>query len=58
VKALGLEVRDEEWENIAETAARLKKFSFAEQALKKISNAERANALVTRIKAEEAKQVV
>jgi len=58
VKALGLEVRDEEWENIAETAARLKKFSFAEQALKKISNAERANALATRIKAEEAKHVV
>ncbi|MDD4091325.1 MAG: hypothetical protein PHQ63_02105 [Smithellaceae bacterium] len=56
VRALGLELRDEDWENIAQTAVRLKKFSFAVQASKKIGDAGRVNALTTMIKAEEAKQ--
>lgn len=56
VRALGLELRDEDWENIAQTAVRLKKFSFAGQAVKKIGDAGRVNALTTMIKAEEAKQ--
>ncbi len=56
VRALGLELRDEDLENIAQTAVRLKKFSFAVQASKKIGDAGRVNALTTMIKAEEAKQ--
>lgn len=55
-RALGLELRDEGWENIARTAAALQKFSFSVQASKKISNAERTDALAAWIKAEEAKQ--
>jgi hypothetical protein len=56
VRAQGPELRNTDWENIVQTAVRLKKFSFAGQALKKIENAERVNALETMIKAEEAKQ--
>lgn len=56
VRAQGLELRDADWENIAQTAVRLKKFSFAGHASKKIGDAERVNALATMIKAEEAKQ--
>ena len=56
VRAQGLELQDADWENIAQTAVRLKKFSFAGQALKKIVDAGRVSALATMIKAEEAKQ--
>lgn len=55
-RAQGLELQDADWENIARTAVRLKKLSFAGHALKKIDDAERANALAAMIKAEETKQ--
>lgn len=55
-KALGHELRDDDWENIASRAIELKKYLFARHALEKINKAELLNALTTNMKAEEVKQ--
>lgn len=55
-KALGHELRDDDWENIARRAIELKKYLFARHALEKINKAELLNALTTKMKAEEVKQ--
>jgi hypothetical protein len=55
VRAQGQQLRDADWESIAQTAIQFKKFSFAGHALKKIGDTERAKALASMIKAEEAK---
>lgn len=55
-KALGQELRDEDWEDIARRAIDLKKYLFARHALEKTNKAELLNALTTKMKAEEAKQ--
>ena len=55
-KALGHELRDDDWENIARRAIELKKYLFARHALEKTNKAELLNALTTKMKAEEAKQ--
>lgn len=55
-KALGHELRDDDWENIARRAIELKKYLFARHALEKINKEELLNALTTKMKAEEAKQ--
>lgn len=55
-KALGHELRDEDWEDIARRAIDLKKYLFARHALEKTNKAELLNALTTKMKAEEAKQ--
>jgi hypothetical protein len=55
-RALGIELRPADWEDIARRAVELKKFSFAKKALEKTNNAELLNALTTKIKSEELKQ--
>ncbi len=55
-KALGHELRDDDWENIARRAIELKKYLFARHALEKINKEELLNALTTKMKAEEVKQ--
>ena len=55
-KALGHELRDDDWENIARRAIELKKYLFARHALEKINKADLLNALTTKMKAEEVKQ--
>lgn len=55
-KALGHELRDEDWEDIARRAIDLKKYLFARHALEKTNKAELLNALTTKMKAEEVKQ--
>jgi hypothetical protein len=55
-KALSIELRDIDWEDIAHRATELKKYLFARHALEKTNNAELLNALTTKMKAEEAKQ--
>jgi hypothetical protein len=55
-RALGIELRDADWENIAQTAMELGKYAFAKQALEKTSNTGLMNALMNKMKAEESKQ--
>ncbi|PKN08146.1 MAG: hypothetical protein CVU72_03000 [Deltaproteobacteria bacterium HGW-Deltaproteobacteria-7] len=55
-KAQGIELRDADWEDIAQKATELKKYLFAKHALEKTNNAELLNALMIKIKAEEVKQ--
>lgn len=55
-RALGIELRDADWENIAQTAMELGKNAFAKQALEKTSNTGLMNALMNKMKAEEPKQ--
>jgi len=55
-KALGHELRDADWQDIAQKATELGKYFFARHALEKTNNAELLNALKTKMKAEEAKQ--
>lgn len=55
-KALGIELRDADWEDIARKATELNKYLFARHALEKTNNAELLNALTTKMKAEETKQ--
>jgi hypothetical protein len=55
-KALGIQLRDADWEDIARKATELKKYLFARYALEKTNNAELLNALATKMKAEETKQ--
>ena len=55
-KALGHELRDEDWEDIARRAIDLKKYLFARHALEKTNKVELLNALTTKMKAEEVKQ--
>ena len=55
-RALGIELRDADWENIAQTAMELGKYAFAKQALEKTSNTGLMKALMNKMKAEESKQ--
>lgn len=55
-KALNIDLRDADWEDIARRAIELKKYLFAKHALEKTNKAELLNALTTKMKAEEAKQ--
>ena len=55
-RALGIELRDADWENIAQTAMELGKNAFAKQALEKTNNTGLMNALMNKMKAEEPKQ--
>jgi hypothetical protein len=55
-RALGIELRDADWENIAQTAMELGKYAFAKQALEKTSNTGLMNALMNKMKAEDSKQ--
>ncbi|PKN05372.1 MAG: hypothetical protein CVU74_02115 [Deltaproteobacteria bacterium HGW-Deltaproteobacteria-9] len=55
-KALGIQLRSADWEEIARRAVELKKFSFAKKALEKTNNTELLTALTTKIKSEELKQ--
>ena len=55
-RALSIELRDADWENIAQTAMELGKNAFAKQALEKTSNTGLMNALMNKMKAEEPKQ--
>ena len=55
-RALAIELRDADWENIAQTAMELGKYAFAKQALEKTSNTGLMNALMNKMKAEEPKQ--
>ncbi len=55
-KAQNIDLRDDEWEDIARRAIELKKYLFARHALEKTNKAELLNALTTKMKAEEAKQ--
>jgi hypothetical protein len=55
-RALGIVLRDADWENIAQTAMELGKYAFAKQALEKTSNTGLMNALMNKMKAEESKQ--
>ncbi len=57
LRALGSQPQDTEWEILAQKAIQLKKFSFARQALEKITDAQRAGGIKQAIEAEEAKQV-
>lgn len=52
-KALGIELHDADWENIARHAIQLKKYFFARYALEKANNTELLNTLMTTMKAEE-----
>ena len=56
VRALGIELRSTDWEEIARRAVELKKFSFAKKALEKTNNTELLSALTAKIKSEELKQ--
>jgi hypothetical protein len=55
-KALQLELRNTDWEEIARRAMDLKKYAFARYALEKSSNQELLNALTTQMKAEAAEK--
>jgi hypothetical protein len=55
-RALGTQPNDADWEELAQKAARLKKFSFARQALTKITETQLAGALKLAIEGAEAKQ--
>jgi len=55
-RALGNELRNTDWEEIAKKAVELKKYLFARHALEKTNNAELLNTLTAKMKAEEAKQ--
>jgi hypothetical protein len=55
-KALNIELRDADWEEIARRATELKKYLFARHALEKTNNTELLNTLTTKMKAEETKQ--
>ena len=55
-KALNIDLRDADWEDIARRAIELKKYLFAKHALEKTNKAELLNALTTKMNAEEAKQ--
>ena len=55
-RALGTQPNDADWEELAQKATRLKKFSFARQALAKITDAQLAGALKLAIEGAEAKQ--
>lgn len=52
-KALNLELKSTDWENIGQTAMRLKKYLFARHALQKANNEELLNALEKIMQAEE-----
>lgn len=55
-RALSIELRDADWENIAQKAMELGKYAFAKQALEKTNNTGLMNALMNKMKAEESKQ--
>ncbi|NLN38534.1 MAG: hypothetical protein GX155_02965 [Smithella sp.] len=55
-RALGTQPSDADWEQLAQKAARLKKFLFARQALAKITDAQLAGALKPVVEEAQAKQ--
>ncbi|MGV8056507.1 MAG: hypothetical protein AB2L12_00500 [Smithellaceae bacterium] len=56
-KALNLELKTTDWENIGQTALRLKKYLFARHALEKANNAELLNSLKNIMEAEEHEKI-
>jgi hypothetical protein len=52
-KALNLELKPADWENIGQTALRLKKYLFAQHAIEKASNEELLSSLKQILQAEE-----
>jgi len=56
-RVLGTAVQDTDWDKLAKKALELKKFSFARQAVEKITDTQLAGRLKQAIEAEETKQV-
>jgi hypothetical protein len=56
-KALNLELKPADWENIGQTALRLKKYLFARHAIEKASNEELLSSLTQILQAEEHEKI-